>query len=281
MKIPFIKFSAAGNDFILIDNRMRRYDFAWPALAQKYCLRRLGIGADGLIILEQSDKTDFSMLYFNADGSFGGMCGNGGRCAADYVMNESGKNTVSFYALDHLYRAERETDRVRLTMKVPSSLRLDIPLHVLGYNLVGYYVNTGSPHVVIYTDSIPEAVHHHIASEGILKLGRAIRHDPAFQPEGTNVNFLTVPGDGTIVMRTYERGVEDETLACGTGAVACSVISAVVKKLPSPIKVKTSSGEILTVSFSRNKNNFTDVSLEGSVTKVFSGELDPDQKGGG
>ena len=281
MKIPFVKFTAAGNDFVMIDNRKGSYHLAWPTLAIKCCNRRFGVGADGLIILEHSDSTDFSMLYYNADGSFGGMCGNGGRCAAYFVMNQIGGNSIGFNALDYHYRATREGDIVRLAMKNPHSLRLDIPLHIQGHELTGYYINTGSPHVIIHVDSIPEIIKKQIVADGIVKLGRMIRYDKAFQPEGANVDFLTLPGDGTIVMRTYERGVEDETMACGTGAVACSVISAVVKNFPSPVQVRTSGGEILTVTFSRKGNNFTDIFLEGTVTKVFDGEIDFDEKGGG
>ena len=273
MKIPFVKFTAAGNDFVMLDNRNGNYHLAWPTLAIKCCNRRFGVGADGLIVLEHSDSTDFSMLYYNADGSFGGMCGNGGRCAAFFVMNQTGGNSIGFNALDYNYRATRDGDRVRLAMKNPHSLRLDIPLHVQGQELTGYYINTGSPHVIIYIDSIPEIIKKQIAADGILKLGRAIRYDKAFQPEGANVDFLALPGDGTIVMRTYERGVEDETMACGTGAVASAVCSALQKGLRTPVTIRTRSNERLIVDFKSAGVHVSGVSLTGPAVSVYEGHI--------
>jgi diaminopimelate epimerase len=281
MKIPFIKLSAAGNDFLLIDNQSDVFHAGWPELAKKYCPRRLGVGADGLIILNRSDVADFSMLYFNADGSSGGMCGNGGRCAASYVMSLRNVDMISFYALDYVYHATRQDDKIRLAMKNPTSVHLGIPIHVFAHSLTGHYIDTGSPHVIIYTETIPPKIMKDIADHGILQIGRMIRSDKLFQPAGTNVNFVTIHTDRSIIMRTYERGVEAETLACGTGAIACSIISAIIKNVSSPVKVRTKGGDLLTVAFTKKGDNFTQVTLEGTVTTVFSGELEFSQAGSG
>ncbi len=271
MQIPFKKMSGAGNDFVLIDNRKREMRIDWPAVTPAICDRRYGIGADGLLVIEPSDKADFTMLYFNADGSFGGMCGNGGRCAALFMSGALGKPQVRFEALNHIYQARTSGSTVVLSMKDPYDIRLDRSLSLDAITLNYHFVNTGAPHVVVYRESLPQSILDGLESGGVSEIGRRIRHHVDFQPEGANVDFITVTGDGTVSMRTYERGVEAETLACGTGAVACSVVAALTRNLPSPVSVRTSSNEILCVHFKREGSRLTDVSLQGPAVIVFEG----------
>ncbi len=271
MRIPFKKMTGAGNDFVLIDNRKRDLQIDWPAVTPSICDRRYGIGADGLLVIEPSSKADFTMLYFNADGSFGGMCGNGGRCAALFMSEALGRAEVKFEALDHIYQARTIGSTVVLSMKDPYDLRLDRSLSLDAVTVGYHFVNTGAPHVVVYEDALPESVRKRLANGGVEEIGRQIRHHKDFEPEGANVDFITLAGDGTVFMRTYERGVEAETLACGTGAVACSVVAALTRNLASPVRVRTKSNETLSIHFRRDGNTVRDVSLQGPAVTVFEG----------
>jgi diaminopimelate epimerase len=209
------------------------------------------------------------MEYFNADGSSGGMCGNGGRCAAAYVMAGTGKQEASFYALDYLYRAEKISDHlISLSMKDPRDIRLNRSLELNGRTLRYHYADTGAPHVVLYADEL--------GTEGlegidILALGHSVRHHGAFSPGGTNVNVIATSGRDSIAMRTYERGVEAETLACGTGSVASAVITSILKGWQSPLTVLTRSGESLSVHFEGSGDARKGVRLEGPTVTVFEG----------
>jgi diaminopimelate epimerase len=271
MKIPFTKMSGAGNDFILVDNRSGNFPVAWDAFAAKECSRRTGIGADGLLVLSTTKDAPFILHYFNADGSSGSMCGNGGRCAAAYLMADLNLPAVDIAVIDYLYHADAAGENVKLRMKNPSSLLYRNKLNLFGQPIVYSYCNSGSPHVVIYYADLPKPLLDEIGEKGIQRIGRAIRMHEAFAPGGANVNFIAIKQNGRLSMRTYERGVEDETLACGTGAVACSVISAGLEELSSPVTVETSSGEELKVSFTLHKGDFTNVWLEGSARKIFEG----------
>ncbi len=263
--------TGAGNDFILIDNRTRKLQLDWPALAPTLCDRRYGIGADGLLIIEPSDKADFRMLYFNADGSYGGMCGNGGRCAALFMSAALHRPEVRFEALDHIYEARPSGTEIILSMKDPADIRLHQSLSLNSTTIEYHFVNTGSPHAVVYLDALPQPLRQALDERGVTELGRPIRHHPDLQPEGANVDFIAVGADGTVSMRTYERGVEEETLACGTGAVACSIITALLQHLPSPVRIRTKSNEILKVHFRHADGEVTGVSLQGSAHLVFEG----------
>jgi len=271
--LPFVKMTGAGNDFVLIDNRRGEFTIDWRKFAPSVCNRRYGIGADGLLVLESSTEADFTMLYFNADGSFGGMCGNGGRCASRYVLLEKKIDRVTFKALDYLYSAQTQGCHISLTMKDPRALRMNVTIDVLGQAVKLHYVDTGSPHVVLYIDELPEPLQSEIITKGIHEIGRAIRLHSEFSPEGANVNFIRILDDHSVSMRTYERGVEEETLACGTGAVACSVIAHMHQGLASPIQVRTRSNETLTVSFSSNAGLLTNITLDGSAMITFRGEF--------
>ena len=271
-QLVFTKASGAGNDFVVIDNMQGLYRHDWSRTAVAFCSRHFGIGADGLLVLEPSGHTDFTMLYFNADGSYGGMCGNGGRCAARFAYQRGyARETMTFTAINHAYRARIIGNEVQLVMKDPVQFRDDI--------LVGrepllsgvHFLDTGSPHVVIFRNEIEQA--------DVEGLGRSLRHAPEFSPEGANVNVVALRDHG-LELRTYERGVERETLACGTGSVASAITAARIAGYTSPVHVHVRSGEILRVSFRRDGDRFTDVCLEGSARMLFDGACLYDDESG-
>ncbi len=265
--IEFFKMSGSGNDFILIDNRDG--SLAVPDVVEfvkAVCQRKVSVGADGLIIIEKSPRADFRWRFFNADGSEVDMCGNGGRCAARFAFLKgiAGK-TMSFETGAGLIDAEVRDAVVKLRLTEPHTLKPEQRIVVEGESLVVGSINTGVPHVVHYVADL----------EGcdVFRMGRAIRYHEAYQPAGTNANFVTVIDRHTIAVRTYERGVEDETLACGTGSVASVLISAARGLVDSPVDVRVRSGEILKVHFAAAGERFTDVYLEGRVRVIYEGRL--------
>ncbi len=270
--IEFTKMSGAGNDFVVMDNRSGVV--AQPAdLARVLCDRRKGIGADGLLLLEKSDRADFLMRYFNSDGSYGGMCGNGGRCISRYaqVKHIVNRSEMRFEALEHIYTASILHDDVRLSMKDPADFRINRSLTIGNSSLRFHYVNSGSPHCVFFLDEnnglLPS-----LNAINVEVLGREIRNHVSFSPEGANVSFVEQAAANSFSVRTYERGVEAETLACGTGAVAVGLLSCEVKNTTSPISLRVRSGEILTVEFLRTGPAlYKEVSLRGSAHIVFNG----------
>lgn len=265
--------SGAGNDFVVVDNRTAAIRDA-SSLAKKVCDRRWGIGADGLLLLEKSAVADFRMMYYNADGSYGGMCGNGGRCIARYAVESGIAGPVqTFEALGHKYSATVRSENVILTMMDPFQLRLNIVLRIDGVPMKGHFINTGSPHVVIPVSQLAKR-YGAIDKIPLDELGGRIRHHRQFQPDGANVNFIHKNRDNSIRMRTYERGVEAETLACGTGSVASAIIGSVLWKLSSPVTIVASSCVKLEVGFTRSGNEFSGVTLKGPATETFHGEVD-------
>lgn len=269
--------TGAGNDFVLVDNRMRSFDLDWSTLAPSFCDRRYGVGADGLLVLHPAEEADFHMEYYNADGSHGGMCGNGGRCAALYVMLTGSPSIVTFSAVHHVYKAKRlENNTISLQMKDVASLKLGIRLDILGHQLTAHFVDTGTAHVVLWHEDLPAPLQEELDGEGIERIGRAVRHHEHFAPGGTNVNVVKAAGEGVISMRTYERGVEEETLACGTGAVASAIISHALKNYPQTVGVITRSNERLTVAFKSNDGQYSSVFLTGPAKIVFHGKLSLD-----
>ncbi|MGB0130501.1 diaminopimelate epimerase [Chlorobium sp.] len=263
MQINFTKLSGAGNDFIVIDNRSRALQLTGDQI-NALCTRRTGIGADGLILIEPSARFDFSMKYYNADGLPGSMCGNGGRCAAYFAHVEgvpsAEKGRYAFEANGNRYDAAiTGPEQVRLHMLDPRDFRDGLPVE----GLTCHYVNTGSPHAVIYTSQ------GELDRIDVYNEGRAVRHRTDIFPEGTNVNFLEITSPDGLSVRTFERGVEDETLACGTGAVAAALMSYRLGKVTSPtVKVKVRSGDILEVSFSENLKTVT---LSGPAKIIYRG----------
>jgi diaminopimelate epimerase len=258
MRIEFGKYEGAGNDFVIIDNREKRFE-PQPALVAALCDRRFGIGADGLMLLEEERGADFRMRYFNSDGPEATMCGNGGRCIALFAFHVGAAGErMSFVAVDGPHRAEvlscgGDAGRIALGMTEP---------HGLAEAEGGWFVDTGSPHYVRFVEDTERV--------DVRGEGRRIRHLPAFAGTGgVNVNFVEVTGEGRLKVRTYERGVEDETLACGTGAVAASRA-----RFPQVRNFDVQArGGLLNVAFAAG-GGFADVRLTGPARRVFAGVLD-------
>ena len=266
-RLSFWKMQGSGNDFILIDHRQPCLTEAEQRqLVPKLCAPKFGIGADGLIFIEPSIRADFRWRFYNADGSEAEMCGNGGRCAARFAFLQGiAPARLTFETLPGIIQAEVSGRRVQLGLSQPHSLQLHLQIPVGAEIWQGHFLNTGVPHVVI-----PVA---DLAAAPVAEVGRAIRFHPLFQPAGTNVNFIAREGQKELAIRTYERGVEAETLACGTGSVAAALIAARLYDLASPVTVHPRSGETLKIYFTRNGDMFEAVSLEGDALVVFQGEV--------
>jgi len=231
-QIPFTKLSATGNDFILIDNRegLLRGDEA--ALFQRLCQRRTGIGADGILLIEKNPSCDFTMRYFNADGGESEMCGNGARATAYFAFHRRlAQPIMDFEVWRQPYRATVAGRTVRLRMRKPFGLKLNPGVLEETDMREGGFINTGVPHYVIFVDDLESAP--------VIALGRKYRHHDLFKPAGTNVNFVKMIGRSRLQLRTYERGVEEETLACGTGTVASAVVAHLQKQITFPVAVTT------------------------------------------
>ena len=271
--IRFTKASGAGNDFVVIDATRGASLPGYAALARAACDRHAGVGADGLIVLEAEPSADFRMRYYNADGSHGGMCGNGGRCAARFAHdNGIAGPSQRFVALDYVYEAEVAVHGVRLRMKPAARFRRGVRVQAAGETFEVCFIDTGSPHVVVFVEDLDRV--------NVTGWGRPLRNAPAFAPEGANVNFVSVHGPDAIAMRTYERGVEAETLACGTGAIASAVVSSILHGIRPPVRVHARSGETLTVEFRRTGDAAEDVALSGSAVLLFTGEFRYDEAAG-
>ena len=256
MNIVFNKYQGAGNDFIIIDNREGSFNADDSKLISKMCDRRFGIGADGLILICKSFQYDFEMKYFNADGFEGSMCGNGGRCSADFAVKSeiAGKKMV-FKAYDGIHKAISEDGIIRLQMN-----NVRVPDLING----NYFINTGSPHYVVFVNNANET--------DVFNEGKKLRWSEEFAPGGTNVNFVEVVENG-IYVRTFERGVEDETLSCGTGVTASAIASVLSGHIDrNTVNVKTKGGD-LSVSFSISGKDISDIWLSGPTTFVFEGEI--------
>lgn len=257
MKLEFTKYHGTGNDFIMVDNRQLR----WVPTAETIkiiCDRHFGIGADGLILIETSTDADFHMNYYNSDGSQS-FCGNGSRCAVHYSKTLGiGNQTVVFTAIDGEHNARWEDEEIAIHMKDTNAVEHLRPHH---------FANTGSPHVVKYVDDVNdvEVVHE----------GRLIRFSERWKKQGTNVNFVEKT-DECLMVRTYERGVEDETLSCGTGVTAVALVDFDIYGGDTQRTIETPGG-FLRVSFQPEGKTFTDIWLIGPAKKVFTGSIDIDQ----
>jgi len=267
--IPFFKMSGCGNDFILIDHRKKFLeDSELKRFAASICRHRFSIGGDGLILLEKTKgkDADFSWRLFNADGSEAEFSGNGGRCAARLAyLLKIAPARMTFETLAGLIRAEVQGENVTIQFPTPRDLRLGLKIPVDGETYEGHFLNTGVPHLVYFVSDLEKAE--------VVPLGRKSRHHMLFQPAGTNVNFISVQGPRRIEMRTYERGVEDETLACGTGAVASALIAGALGKVSSPVSLKQRSGQVLEVAFDWDGKKFGQVSLTGEARMIYKGQL--------
>lgn len=264
-EVPFSKLSGSGNDFILIDNRegLLAPD-ALSRAAERLCRRKFSVGADGLIAIEGSSEADFRWRFFNADGSTAEMCGNGGRCAARFAVERGiAPPRLVFETLAGLIRAEVRGSGVKLEFPPPEGFRREVPVPLETGEVRATCVNTGVPHAVVCVEDL-EAV-------DVRAEGRRIREHPLFAPAGTNANFIHRTGRGELAIRTYERGVEDETLACGTGAVAAACAASHVWGVEAPVALRTRGGEVLTVYFARDGDGFREVFLEGETAWVYDG----------
>ena len=268
--INFFKMSGSGNDFIVIDNRRRIVnEKELSKFISSVCRRKMSVGADGMILIEPSDNADFSWRFYNSDGSRAEMCGNGARCAARFAyVNGIAGQLLSFETDAGIISAQVKDDRARVRMPDPLDLHLDHSIELANGAERVSSINTGVPHVVVMRDTIEQV--------DVCGLGREIRNHQAFAPDGTNVNFICLRGKQQLAIRTYERGVENETLACGTGSIAGALVAARKLKWTSPIDMLTRSGESLTIHFADDKAAFSDVYLEGDARIIYTAQLGND-----
>jgi len=251
-EIHFHKYQGTGNDFVMIDNRDFKFDRNDLETVNKLCDRKFGIGADGVILIEPDNEVDFEMVYFNPDGSQS-LCGNGSRCAVMFAQSLGIiESKTTFRAIDGLHEATIRGDQVHLLMH-------DVSGHQQVDN--DYVIDTGSPHYIRYVDDVQAL--------DIIEQGRSIRYSPQYEAEGINVNFIHRFDDSTAAIRTYERGVENETLSCGTGCTAAA-LSLGLNGAASPVSLKAVGGE-LQVAFEKQGEKFSNIYLIGPAKKVFEG----------
>lgn len=269
MTLNFTKMNGAGNDFVLLDNRdgALRLD---SSTISRVCDRHRGVGADGMLLVEPAQNGgQFRMRYYNSDGGEAEMCGNGARCFARYVQRLcSLKGGVKFETPAGFIEAEFCGAQVRLKMSTPKEYSANNDLDVNGEKVTVHAINTGVPHAVVFVKELENV--------DVRKLGKGIRTHLHFAPKGTNVNFLETFGPNDIAIRTFERGVEDETLACGTGVVASALIYSELTGIDGPIKVQVRGGDVLDVAFARTgSGTYEDVTLTGPADFVFDGTITP------
>ena len=256
MKIQFYKYQGTGNDFVIVDNRDKNFPSEDVSLIAKICDRKFGVGADGLMLLENDATTDFKMIYYNADGNESSMCGNGGRCISAFArfLNVF-ENKASFTAIDGLHEVYYENGLYHLKM-------IDVDAYAKDGN--DTVLDTGSPHYVSFVENLQQM--------DVLRAGADIRYNDVYRKDGINVNFATVNEDG-IEVRTYERGVENETLSCGTGVTAVAIAAhanGLYKRNPVPLKV---GGGRLQIRFETANNTYQNIWLIGPAEQVFSGQM--------
>lgn len=273
--VPFYKMQGCGNDFVIIDNRDAQIDeSAMAEWAKKVCARAFGVYADGLFILDTTDEPglDYRWHFFNSDGSRAEMCGNASRCAGKLA------HAIGLAPAEHTFGTDAgpikaqvlldgpDAGRVKVQLTPPEKIETDIALDIDGEPLTVHFADTGVPHVVVFVDDV-DAV-------DIPGLGAKIRYHDRFAPAGTNVNFAQVKDDSTMLLRTYERGVEDETYACGTGAAATQLLASTLGLTGSRADITTTGGEVLTISLEDGN-----VFLQGAAELTFKGELYPEALG--
>ena len=259
MDFEFYKYHGTGNDFILIDNRNQSFQVE-QAIIEKLCDRRFGIGADGLILLQQHKEYDFAMRYFNSDGKEASMCGNGGRCTVAFAAKLGLiKNETSFHAFDGLHKASISNDLIELSMSDVTDIK----------NIEGLFIlDTGSPQAVLFVTDLN--------STDVYKIGSRIRFDKKISEHGVNVNFVEMISPADIHIRTYERGVEAETWSCGTGSVASAIISYLKNNVVTSaysINVNVKGGRLKVSIETTDKNTFTNIKLIGPAMMVYSGKI--------
>jgi diaminopimelate epimerase len=267
MAIVFAKMNGAGNDFILIDNRLGEVRLQ-PAQIVRLCDRHRGVGADGVILLTPcaSGRADWAWEFYNSDGSSAEMCGNGARCFARFVARLTGvEREFRFETRAGIITARFEGQWVRVSLTDPADMRLRQKIDLSTGPAEIHSINTGVPHAVLFVEDADQAM--------VGTLGPEIRHHARFAPRGVNVNFVQARGPGAIRVRTYERGVEGETLACGTGLTASALIAAELRGFKSPVQVQARGGDLLEVGFERRDGQFAGVTLAGPAEFVFEGRI--------
>ncbi len=265
--LSFTKMNGAGNDFIIIDGDKNPRFKLTDETIKLLCDRHNGIGADGLIVILSSGSHDFEMKYFNADASTGSLCGNGARCAIRFALktNRINNNYTKFISNNSEYSGEiLENGMIRFNLHPPTEFRKNIKINALGEEMDANFINTGSPHIVIKMNNLEEL--------SVEKLGKEIRNLAEFSPAGVNVNFISIKNK-EVNIRTYERGVENETLACGTGSVAAAIASFITEGIEPPVTILPRSKVKLFVNFSVEKDKIINVSLTGPAVKVFEGQI--------
>lgn len=268
MKLQFTKMNGAGNDFVMIDNRSKSIALTKTQI-ERVCDRHRGVGADGLLLLEPSDnqEADFRMRYYNSNGGEAEMCGNGARCFARFIQKLGAcQDRVSFQTPAGLIRATLEGSLARINLSEPCGLKLREKVKLSNGEVELHSLNTGVPHAVLIVENADQAM--------VGPLGKEIRYHAHFAPKGTNVNFIQRLEGNLFRVRTYERGVEAETLACGTGVTASALIAHLLLKIPSPIRVRVQGGDTLEVSFKQNGESFQEVFLKGPADFAFGGIIE-------
>ena len=268
MLVEFTKMNGAGNDFVLMDDRAQKLKLDARQIA-RLCDRHAGVGADGLILLRpcSSGLADWAWDFYNNDGSNAEMCGNGARCFARFVQRLTGSKTdLAFETRAGVIKAAFHGERVTVSLTPPVDLRLNTTIPLREGQATVHSLNTGVPHAVIYVADADQAM--------VQSMGVEVRRHPHFAPRGTNVNFVQLRGPNSIRVRTYERGVEGETLACGTGVTASALISAELHQFTSPVQVQVQGGDRLEVSFEHKDGNFANVRLNGPADFVFDGKIE-------
>jgi diaminopimelate epimerase len=269
MIVSFTKMQGSGNDFIVLDNREGRFRLNTGQI-QRLCHRRFGIGADGVIFLERPPGAhlDARMIYHNSDGSRGEMCGNGARCFTSFALSKNlGRNGVVRFLTDAgPMSAALSGEAITVQMTPPADLKRNIDLTLRSGSATVHYVNTGVPHVVRFVEDV--------SLVDIRAEGAELRHHKAFAPKGANANFAHLRSDGTLQVRTFERGVEDETLACGTGVTATAILAHLVLGLDRPVRLLVAGGDILQVDFESDGEAFRNVTLTGPATVVYDGTIE-------
>ncbi len=269
MLLHFYKMNGAGNDFIVIDNRDLDINLSKDEI-EALCDRHRGIGADGLLAVEPAEKgADYKFRYYNADGGEAEMCGNGARCFGRFTahIGDEVSEVVTFETIAGILSAEMIGEEVRIAMSDPFDLEMNADCQIDSLGADVHVLNTGVPHAVSFVDNLAEL--------DVIENGAAIRYHDRFSPNGTNANFATVLADNHIAIRTYERGVEGETLACGTGMCAAAIVHHILTGASSPIKVDVAGGDTLEIGFENDgNNNFSNVTLRGPADFVFEGDLE-------
>ncbi|MBL7072755.1 MAG: diaminopimelate epimerase [Candidatus Omnitrophica bacterium] len=267
-KIRFTKAVASGNDFIIVDDTdgaLNALNLDYSALAKEVCRRKLSLGADGLLVLEKSTPASFRMRIINPDGSEVDMCGNGIRCSAVYASDRGWGDELTIETAAGILSAKVAQSFVKIKMSEPCEVKLDMDLEVGSEFLKVHHINTGVPHAVLIVEKIE--------NYKVKNVGRKIREHSVFAPGGTNVDFAGKIEKHSVRIRTYERGVEDETLACGTGIVAAALVLGLLDKVSSPVKLRTQSGEVVTVYFDISGKKISNVYLEGEARIVCEGKI--------